>query len=155
DWTQSQFLDVENVSQEFRFASPGNRRVRYSLGAYAVWTDRFISTGNMEDTGNGATPAYREPSTNPLNPQVTWLADSQDNFAWALFGEVNFVIARRVGLSLAARYVEDVREQTPLTPPALLAALPCATTGEVRKVTFDEFQPKVMLRYSLGDNTSF
>ncbi len=155
DWTQSQFLDVRNISQEFRFASPGDRPVRYSAGAYMVWTDRFISTGNMEDTGAGAFPAFRTPSTNPANPQVTWLADGQDNFAWALFGDLNFDLTPQWELALAARYDRDKREQTTLTPPAFLTALPSATFGEVRTVTFDQFQPKVTLRYTPNANASF
>lgn len=154
DQNQSQFLDVENVSQEVRFVSRDDRRFRYVLGAYAVWTDRFISTGNMIDTGAGVFPVYRTPSTNPLNPQATFLADAQDNFAWAVFGEVAVDLNDQWELSVAARYDEDEREQTTLTPPAFLAALPRATSGEVRSVTFDELQPKVTLRYSPNDDLS-
>lgn len=155
DWNQSQFLDTENWSQEVRFASPGEDRVRYIVGAYAVWTDRFISTGNMADTGAGVFPVYREPSTNPDNPQRTFLADGQDNFAWAVFGDVSIDLTDQWEFSVAARYDEDEREQTTLTPPAFLAALPSATSGEVRSETFSEFQPKLTLSYTASDDLSF
>ena len=39
----------------------------------------------MIDTGNGVFPVFRTPSTNPQNPQFTFLSDGQENFAWALF----------------------------------------------------------------------
>jgi iron complex outermembrane receptor protein len=150
DRTQAQFLDVENWSQEFRFASPGERRVRYIVGAYAVWTDRYISTGNLTDTGNGALAVYRTPAAT----QETFLADSQDNFAYAVFGDLTIDLTDQWELSIAARYDEDEREQTTLTPPAFLTTLPSATTGEVRTETFDELQPKITLRYSATDNLS-
>jgi iron complex outermembrane receptor protein len=152
DLNQSQFLDVENVSQEFRFVSPSDRRVRYVLGAYGVTTDRFISTGNMVDTGAGVFPVFRTPSTNAANPQATFLADAQDNTAWAVFGDVTIDLNDRWELSLAGRYDEDEREQTTLTPDVWLTALPNASFGEVRTETFDEFQPKVTLRYSPTDD---
>ena len=51
---------------------------------YGIGTHRFISTGNMIDTGNGVFPVYYDADrTNPLNPQATFLADTQHNFAWA------------------------------------------------------------------------
>ena len=81
DFNQSQFLDVEAISQEIRFTSPEDRRFRYIVGAYAIDTNRFISTGNMVDTGAGVFPVFRQPSTNPLNPQATFLSDNQKNFA--------------------------------------------------------------------------
>jgi iron complex outermembrane receptor protein len=154
DWNQSQFLDVENWSQELRYVSPGDRRLRYVVGAYLLGTDRFISTGNMADTGNGVFPVYETPSTNPLNEQRTFLADAQDNTAWAVFGDLTFDITDQWELSLAARYDEDQREQTTLTPPEFLTLLPQATSGEVRTETFDALQPKVTLRYTPSDDLS-
>ena len=59
DLNQSQFLDLKSYSQEVRFTSNDEGRVRWIAGAYYVHTDRFISTGNMVDTGNGVFPVYR------------------------------------------------------------------------------------------------
>lgn len=104
DINQSQFLDVKAFSQEIRFTSPADRKVRWIAGAYLVSTDRFISTGNMLDFGLGVFPVFREISTNPNNPQATFLADSQDNFAWALFADLSIDIGEQFELSLALRY---------------------------------------------------
>src|SRR5690606_36987053 len=54
DQAQSQYLDVETVSQEVRFTSNDDARVRWIAGAYLISTDRFISTGNIVDRGLGA-----------------------------------------------------------------------------------------------------
>src|SRR5262245_17417904 len=48
DQAQHQFLDVDAVSQEIRFTSPAEDRVRWIAGAYAISTDRFISTGDRK-----------------------------------------------------------------------------------------------------------
>src|SRR5690606_16333431 len=124
DWAQSQFLDVETLSQEVRFTSRADQRLRWIAGAYAIATDRFISTGNIVDRGLGAFPVYRTPrgafpfdaASFPDSFQTTFLADEQDNFAWALFGEIAYDITDRTELSVAMRYDDDTREQTTLTP---------------------------------------
>jgi iron complex outermembrane receptor protein len=53
-------------------------------------------------------------------------------------------------LSVALRYDEDERENTTLTPTAFLPT-PDASTGEVRKDTWDEVQPRVSLRFQPSD----
>jgi iron complex outermembrane receptor protein len=150
DLNQSQFLDVEATSQEFRFASPENRSFRYILGAYAIDTNRFISTGNMIDTGKGVFPVFRQPSTNPLNPQATFLADRQNNFAWALFGNFTYDISEQLRIDLGLRYDRDKRRNTTLTPTAFLPnvpGFPQGATGQVRRIAFDDWQPKVTLTW--------
>lgn len=163
DQTQHQFLDVEAISQELRFTSPANQRVRWIAGAYGIWTDRYISTGNVIDLGTGAAEVRRTPLPKadfvtftclpPACTQVTFLADSQDNFAWSVFGELAFDLTSELEASLALRYDEDERENTTKTPAEFL---PTASgfTGEVRKHTWDELQPKLTLRYKPVDHTT-
>jgi iron complex outermembrane recepter protein len=158
DHAQSQFLDVETVSQEIRLTSSADARVRWITGAYMVATDRYISTGNVADFGIDGAPAVRRTprdfATFPNSFQTTFLADGQDNFAWALFGDVSFDLAERLELNLAARYDRDTREQTTLTPTEFLAAIPGAFQGEVRKHTWSETQPKATLRYQPSDQVT-
>ncbi len=156
DQAQHQFLDVDALSQELRFTSPADRSLRWIFGAYAISTDRYISTGNVLDIGDGIVPEVRRtPLTKfdlatgcfpPQCRQFSFLADSQDNFAWAVFGDLTFDISDRLEGSIALRYDEDERENTTETPAEFL---PTATSfqGEVRKNTWDELQPKVTLRY--------
>jgi iron complex outermembrane receptor protein len=149
DQAQHQFLDVKATSQELRFTSPAEKRLRWIVGAYAIATDRFISTGNVFDLGTGVVPEVRRTPLPLFNPQFTFLADSQDNFAWAVFGETDFDINDKTELSLALRYDNDERKNTTDTPvefiPAALAGV--AFPGQVRRKAWDELQPKVTLRY--------
>lgn len=157
DLNQSQFLDTDSWSQEIKFTSPSEDRFRYIVGAYAVGTDRYISTGNMVDTGAGVFPVFRTPSTNPANPQATFLADAQDNFAWAVFGNISYSLTDELEIDGSLRYDKDTRENTTLTPTAFLpniAGFPQGVSGEVRERTFDELQPKVTVSWRPDSDTT-
>ncbi len=157
DLNQSQYLDVAAWSQEFRYESPADKPVQFIAGAYGISTQRYISTGNLVDTGNGVTAIYRTPSTNPLNPQATFLADSQDNFAWALFGNAIWKVNDQLRVDASLRYDKDSRENTTLTPTGFLPnvpGFPPGKTGEVRKKTFDAWQPKVTLTWKPTDGVT-
>ncbi|HKR36203.1 MAG TPA: TonB-dependent receptor [Steroidobacteraceae bacterium] len=164
DQAQHQFLDVDAVSQELRFTSPADRRARWIFGAYAISTDRFISTGNVIDIGDGIVPEVRHTpltkfdlATNCFPPacrQFTFLADSQDNFAWAVFGDFSYDLTDKLEGSVALRYDNDERENTTETPAEFLPT-PTAFPGQVRKHTWDELQPKVTLRYKPADDRTW
>ncbi|WP_296718834.1 TonB-dependent receptor [Erythrobacter sp.] len=151
DLNQSQFLDVEAFSQEVRLASPTDGgRFNWMVGGYLIDTQRFISTGNMIDTGNGVFPVFRTPSTNPLNPQFSFLSDGQDNFAWALFANAGYELSPEFRVDASLRYDRDKRRQTTLTPQGFLPVVPgvpTAQSGEVRTAIFDDWQPKLTLTY--------
>lgn len=155
DQAQHQYLDVNAISQELRFTSPAGRSVRWIAGVYGIATDRFISTGNVFDLGTGVVPQVRRQPLPLFNPQFTYLADSQENFAWAVFGNVDVDLTSRLEMSLAMRYDRDERENTTKTPaefiPAPLVGL--AQPGQVRKHTWDEWQPKITLRFKPTDDS--
>lgn len=159
DLSQTQYLEQDSVSQEFRFISPTERRFRWIAGAYAITTDRYISTGNQVDRGNGVFPVYKEPRvslfidpTDP-SPQLSLLEDAQDNFAWAVFGEIAYDFSEELEASLSLRYDEDTRENTTLTDLLFdpsngqIGIVP----GEVREESWSELQPKFTLRYRPSD----
>jgi len=152
DLNQSQFLDLSSWSQELRFTSSDEGRLRWIAGAYFVHTDRFISTGNMVDTGAGVFPVYREPRIGGNNPSTTFLADSQDNDAWAVFGDVTFEFNDQLELDVAVRYDEDKRKNTTETPNAFLPLGSTSFEGEVRSHTWSETQPKGTLRWKPTDD---
>jgi iron complex outermembrane recepter protein len=152
DLNQSQFLEVKSYSQELRYTSPTDSRFRWIAGAYYVKTDRFISTGNMVDTGAGVFPVFRTPRLTGNNPSATFLADSQDNDAWAVFANATFSVTDQFEIDAALRYDEDTRENTTETPTAFLPLGSTSFTGEVRKNTWSEAQPKLTLRYKPTDN---
>ncbi|HLF10784.1 MAG TPA: TonB-dependent receptor, partial [Gammaproteobacteria bacterium] len=164
DWNQSQYLEVSSVSQEFRYTSPEDQAVRWIGGLYLLQTDRFIGTGNMVDTGDGVSRVYKVPRTTdgfPFdftipNPQVTYLSDSQDNFAWAVFGQLGFDISEKWDATFSLRYDEDTREQTTETPPGFIPAVLAGdlVTGQQREETWDALQPKFTLRWQPDENNT-
>jgi len=164
DWNQSQFLSVETYSQEFRYTSDEDGKFRWLAGAYLLGTDRFIGTGNMVDTGSGVNRVYRTPRTTtgfPFdfsipNPQATYLSDSQDNFAWAVFGSGTYAFSDQWDATFSLRYDEDTREQTTETPPGFIpfALASDLVTGQKREETWDATQPKLTLRWRPSDNVT-
>jgi iron complex outermembrane receptor protein len=157
DESQSQFIRVRAWSQELRFTSnKTDFGLSWIAGGYFVHTERFVSTGNLVDRGLGVQPVYETPRYDPADPfandgNVTFLADSQNNNAWALFGDITWQITHKWEIDAALRYDEDQRTNTTETPENFLPD-PSAKTGEVRKATFSEPQPKVTLRYKPTDD---
>jgi iron complex outermembrane receptor protein len=158
DEGQSQFIDVRTWSQELRFTSPTVGGFSWIAGAYYVHTDRFISTGNLVDRGDGVPAVYYTPIVDPTNPyatntNATFLADSQHNNAWAVFGDATYEFNSQWELDAAIRYDDDHRENTTDTPTEFLPTT-TAYNGEVRKATFTAPQPKATLRYKPADDVT-
>jgi iron complex outermembrane receptor protein len=153
DLNQSQYLNLKSVSQELRLTSPTEGVVSWIAGAYYVHTSRFISTGNMVDTGAGVFPVYRTPRLTGNNASATFLADSQSNDAWAVFANATVDLSKHTQFDAALRYDEDSRQNTTETPTAFLPD-PSARNGEVRQHTWSKLQPKATLRYKPGDNVT-
>jgi iron complex outermembrane receptor protein len=159
DESQSQSIDEKTYSQELRFTSTKVGGFSWIAGAYFVHTERFISTGNLVDRGLGIPPVYETPRVDPNNPfatntNVTFLADSQNNNAWAVFGDATYELNQQFEIDAAIRYDEDSRRNTTDTPQHFLPD-PTAHTGEVRHDTWDAAQPKGTLRYKPTDNLTF
>ncbi|MFI4877737.1 MAG: TonB-dependent receptor, partial [Steroidobacterales bacterium] len=95
DLSQSQFIDVTTYSQELRFTSNKVNDFSWIAGAYFIHTERFISTDNIIDRGLGVPRVYQTPIVDPTNPYATntnftFLADSQNNNAWAVFADATY-----------------------------------------------------------------
>lgn len=157
DLNQSQYVNVKALSQEVRFESPKDEKLFWMFGGYFIDTNRFISTGNMIDTGNGAFPVFRSPSTNPLNPQFSFLSDKQTNFAWAAFANLGYEFSDQFRVDASLRYDRDRRVNTTLTPTAFLpnpAGFPQGQTGEKRGISFDDWQPKLTVTFKPDDDVT-
>lgn len=133
DLNQSQYLNVTAWSQEVRYESPADKPLQIIGGVYAIGTKRFISTGNMIDLGQGVFPVFHNPSTNPNNPQFSFLADDQDNFAWAAFGNAVWKINEQLRVDASLRYDRDRRKNTTLTPPQYLPNVPGFPPGQTAR----------------------
>ncbi len=165
DLNQSQYLDVEAFSQELRFESPANDDLFWMFGGYLISTDRFISTGNMLDLDKGVFPVYREPTTNPDNPQYSFLSDTQDNFAWSVFANLGYQFTPEFRADASLRYDHDKRKNITETPNAWLGYINFiadqfdaaqSAQGDVRTRSFSDWQPKFTLTYTpSGDFTLY
>ena len=166
DFGQAQFLDVQTFSQEVRYTSAATDRFRWITGGEIFYTQRYISTGNMYDGtfDSGVQPIYRDPnpqfgiSSFAPQSQISFLADGQNQLAWAGYVDTSYDIFDNLELSANMRYDSDHRVNTTLTPQEFLDANPItgraaipATTGEKRAHTWAAFQPQFILRWQATD----
>jgi iron complex outermembrane receptor protein len=158
DINQSQYLNVKALSEELRFESPNSTPLFWMFGGYAISTDRFISTGNMVDLGQGVFPVFHTPSTNPANPQSTFLSDKQDNFAWAVFANLGYEFSDLLRADASVRYDHDRRKNTTETPAGFLPnvpGFPQSHTGDVRRRNFSDWQPKFTVTFTPTRDLTF
>ena len=142
DGTQSQFTDVEALSQEVRYTSSQDRRFRWQVGAYYLSWDRFIASTTGRDTGSGIRIVERTPFLNAsTNPTLSYFADDNDNRAWAVFGQGSYDILENLELNLAGRFDEERRSQS------VSRFNTGGAPGAINEKTFSNFSPKVTLRY--------
>jgi iron complex outermembrane recepter protein len=156
DQAQHQFLQVNARSQELRLTSPSDQPLRWILGGYGISTTRFISTGNVFDLGNGTVPAVKRAPLPLFAPQFTYLADGQDNFAYAFFGNLSYDFTSQLEGTVALRYDHDRRKNETLTPRAFIPAplVGVAFPGQIRKRSWDDLQPQFTLRYKPSEDVS-
>ena len=117
--------DVRAISQELRLTSDSDRPFRYTGGVYLLWTDF-----------DRITQVTLFPPVTGAPVPITLGTDAvQDNFAWALFGQINYDILPMVELTLAGRYDRDRRRQLD------------RISGNRVGASFSRFQPKASLAF--------
>ncbi|MEM7612052.1 MAG: TonB-dependent receptor [Pseudomonadota bacterium] len=150
DGTQTGFFELQALTQELRFSSPEDQRVRWEVGTYYLDWERFASLSTGVDTGAGIIRLEREPTTDPSNPTTSFLADDNENTSWAVFGSADISLNDQWDLTIAARYDEEERVQN-VSPLQFPAGVPGARNEE----TFDMLQPKITLRYQPSDSQNW
>lgn len=126
---QRQVLDVRLLSQELRFTSPDDRRLRWIAGAFYIDTQRDLQT-----IGNLLVPGTPIP--------IIASFESNDNDAYSVFGQLDYDLTERTTLGVSLRYDRDRREQTDAGDPA----------RPTRRISFDEWQPRVVLSHRFTDS---
>jgi iron complex outermembrane recepter protein len=150
DASASQFLDVDATSQEFRLTSANNQRFRWMVGAYYLYTDRYISTTTGFNNGLGLFGVERTPAgPNSINPTLSFLGDENHNNASAGFVNLDYDLTDQILLSAGFRYDRDQRTQ--LVSPYNTSGEP----GAVNKATFSQGQPIFTATYKALPNLSF
>jgi iron complex outermembrane recepter protein len=156
DESQSQYIDEKTYSEELRFTSPTIGGFSWIAGAYYLHIERFISTGNLADRGDGAPAVYYTPIVDPTNPfatntNQTFLSDTQHNHAWAVYADGTYEFNPQWEFDVAIRYDDEEVQNTTDTPTFFLPTT-TAFTGEVRSAVFCAPQPKATLRYKPTDD---
>ncbi|MFV3128904.1 TonB-dependent receptor [Niveispirillum sp. KHB5.9] len=128
---QGQDLDVDMLSQEVRLTSPNDQPFRWIGGAYYLHTDRALRTTVFLDN-NGTIAGF--------TPLVVFGDETNDNDAYAVFGQGAFDVTQKLELSAALRYDSDQRQQTDLL-----------RNNAVREKTFRKWQPKFTAKYQWTD----
>lgn len=149
DGTQTQYTDMTALSQEFRFTSNSDEKLRWEFGAYYLSWERFISSTTGTDKGKGIKRVYRKPfPATSTNPTTSFLADDNSNTAYAVFGQVSYDIAEDMEINVAGRFDQEEREQkvSPLNTGGV--------AGATNSASFDKFSPKVTFKYKPDENTN-
>ncbi|MEW9798370.1 TonB-dependent receptor [Alteromonas sp. CYL-A6] len=150
DQNQISNFGSKNWSQELRYTSPDSERFKYIYGVYLVDTEQLQQNGARADFGLGFASPLSWISTDPRNPQLNFLSDLRNNFAWAVFANMSYEIDDQWSVDASLRYDRDERENLTQTPQEFIPnvpGFPVGVEGEVRERTFSEWQPKVTLTY--------
>ncbi len=136
---QEQRLDVELISHEIRFASADDSRLRWIGGFYYLGTERGLSTVAPLDF-NPTTPVFDRSGLAFATPLVS-IYETNDNDAYAVFGQVEYDIFDDLELALGLRYDYDKRRHTGITP---------IQTSPSR--SFSDLQPRAVLTKRWSDD---
>lgn len=140
DWTPKSILGAtqlrryESFSQEFRLASPSTQKLRWTAGAYLLDARRRVDTVVLVSPDPTA-------SRLPASAYIPFPAAraTEDILTKAVYGQVNYSVTDALELTGALRYDHDARAQTNRLVP-----------GPKREATFDEWQPKLSVKYSFS-----
>lgn len=135
---QYQRLENIGISEELRLTSPNNKYVRWIVGSYFLAAQRDLTTIGSVDLENPVAPLLGFEPGIGFAPFIN-LDESNNNTTLAGFGQLNVNPSEALELTLALRYDNDRREQENIN------------TGQVRRETFSQFQPKVSAAYQFSE----
>lgn len=130
----TQLRRYESFTQEIRLSSPSDQKLRWTAGAYLLDAKRRVDTVVLispDPTASGL----------PLSAYIQLPAAraTEDILTKAAYGQVNYSVTDALELTGALRYDHDTRKQTNRLAP-----------GPKRKASFDEWQPKLSVKYSFS-----
>jgi iron complex outermembrane recepter protein len=165
DGFQYQERNQKDLSLELRLASPTDARVRWQVGAYAADIDREVVVGYGADLGQGFLAQPFVPAAGP-NPTDLLFWDEFETRVYSVFGQLAVDLREDLELSLEGRFdreERDVSNKVPVAPSVFLfggGAPLNPARGSVddlipsRDATFNQFQPRVALRWDWIESTS-
>ena len=130
-------------SQELRFTSSADRRLRYIAGLYYQNTNRDLNTRTAFDYCFffGVVCGDAQPFELSGIRVPTQLNELEGEFyQWAAFAQANYDLTDALELTVALRYDEDQRQQLDVL------------TQRTDEATFSDLQPKVSLAWKTTDD---
>jgi iron complex outermembrane receptor protein len=141
---QAQNLDVDMFSQELRLVSNNSEGLRWIAGVFYIATDRQLETrAGCDDDLKCATfleAAFGLPFTPPIDFEFINRNEDNDNTAWSVFSQFEMDLSEQLTAQFGLRYDRDEREQLDVN------------AGTTLDESFDAWQPKLTLNYTLADN---
>ena len=141
---------IRAVSEEFRISSNVHQRCRWVAGVFYLRNHRIqdlVVNGNFSLFAGNASEA----AASYGGLQGTYTDQQLDSRA--IFGQASYDVIKDVELTVGARYDSDPRSQVN-TGYALGPAGPAPTPRTKQSTTFDQFQPKVSLKYQFLPNAN-
>jgi len=120
----------EIFTQEFRLVSPGDGRLRWIASADYLDSDHYLATQVFLDMGDPA---------NDVNNFIDTRPEDNPRTNFGVSGTVDYDITDAWALTVGARYDQDKKKTLDFA------------TNQYREETFDKFQPRVSLAYSIDD----
>ena len=177
DGTQFQLRNQKDYSLEIRLTSNADQALRWSAGLYYLNIDREVAVNTGIDQGQGI---IEQPfTTNLANPTEQLVWDQFDSDVYAVFGSIDWDIIDSLTAGFALRYDREERDAVSLVPTSAVTQYidctneipPVANGGDPinpglcpdvnpggaftpRSKTFDEWQPKLSLKWDVIDNLS-
>lgn len=172
DGIQEQLRNQKDISIELRLASDSDSALRWMVGVYYLDIDREVGVSLNRDSGNAPIRGLFQPEPG-ANSTASLTHDQFDSRVYALFGQLEYDVTESVEVSLALRYDNEKRKVSSLVPfdarqsvidlnfdgvfddplnPALSTLINDTGIIPDKQETFEEFQPKVAVRWDVTDN---
>lgn len=149
DASATQYLDVTARSEELRLTSRSDQPLRWMIGGYYLYTDRYISTTTGFNNGLGILQVETVPAgPNSTNPTLSFLGDNNHNTATAGFANLDYDVFDQLQLSVAYRYDWDRRKQF------VSSYNTAGSPGAINRATFGLGQPKFSATYKATPDLS-
>ncbi|MEM0931051.1 MAG: TonB-dependent receptor [Bacteroidota bacterium] len=138
-------FDLENITQEIRLASLGEKNLKWTTGVFLYRTDRE----NLDRLRVGTDAGILDPDLLPLIPYEQVDRPDVEQMGIAVFGQATYDITKAFAITAGLRYDHeeiDADVNRVFTSPAL----PDGSFSE--SATFDAFSPKAALGFQANDD---
>ncbi|NNM00182.1 MAG: TonB-dependent receptor, partial [Gammaproteobacteria bacterium] len=150
----------EIATLDVRFQSSDDNRFRWLAGAFYATFDIVNRSSTGADTANRLDGIGPFPFGSP-NQTLGFLADEQDNEAYAFYINTEFDVSDKLTVTASVRYDKETKNQTDVAfPGPANAADPKGIPTwwfegwRSREESFSEVQPKFTVRYELAEEAT-